>query len=287
AQWAAEDGRVAEAVEALENGRGLVLRAAAAAAGVPEQLAARGEAELAEQWRNAVAGLPAEAAPTVSRPDIRTEAGTGTGSMEELRSALARIVPTGAAPGFTIPSILRRRALDALRRPDGDGSEGLRGLLGTPGVAELREGLRAAEADALIYLVPGQGTEDGAAILVRRTGESTALRLPGLGVQGREALERYLDAGARRSAVPEGDLDAYDEAHRGWEAALEGLCDWAGSEVFGPVLGALGVRTADSEPGRPARLVLVPCGNLGAVPWHAARLPAPPGHRYVCESVVV
>ncbi|MGW3563818.1 CHAT domain-containing protein [Streptomyces sp. NPDC000941] len=293
AQWAAVDGRVGEAVESLENGRGLVLRAAAAAAGVPEQLAARGEAELAEQWRNAVAGLPAEAAPTASRPDIRTGAGTstgmGSGSMEELRSALARIVPSGAAPGFTIPSTLRRRALDALRLPDGDGSEGLRGLLGTPGLAELREGLRAAGAVALVYLMPGQGTEDGAAILVRRTGEPTALPLPlpGLGAQGRQALERYLDAGARRSALPEGDLDARDEAQRQWEAALEGLCDWAGSEVFGPVLDALGVRTADSEPGRPARLVLVPCGNLGAVPWHAARLPAPRGHRYVCESVVV
>ncbi|MBI0385348.1 CHAT domain-containing protein, partial [Streptomyces albiflaviniger] len=54
AHWAAVDGRIEEAVTSLENGRGLVLRAAAAAAGVPEQLAARGEAELAEQWRTAV-----------------------------------------------------------------------------------------------------------------------------------------------------------------------------------------------------------------------------------------
>ncbi|NUS82810.1 MAG: CHAT domain-containing protein [Streptomyces sp.] len=280
AQWAAVDGRVAEAVEALENGRGLVLRAAAAAAGVPEQLAARGEAELAEQWRNAVRDLPPQAA--------QTTGGAGTGTPEDVRTALARIVPaTEPAPGLTIPSTLRRRALDALRRPDG-GSQALRGLLGAPGVVELREGLRAAGSDALVYLVPGQDTADGVAVLVPRTGRPAALELPDLGAPGREPLERYLDAGARRSAVPEGDLDAYDEAHRQWEAALEGLCDWAGEAVLGPVLGALGVRTAERpDEQAPVRLVLVPCGNLGAVPWHAARLPAPSAYRYVCEGVVV
>ncbi|MDW6061495.1 CHAT domain-containing protein [Streptomyces sp. FXJ1.4098] len=281
AQWAAVDGRVAEAVEALENGRGLVLRAAAAAAGVPEQLAARGEAELAERWRSAVQDLPPQAAPA--------SGGAGTGTPEDVRTALARIMPaTEPAPGLTIPSTLRRRALDALRRPDGGGAEGLRGLLGAPGVAELREGLRAAGSDALVYLVPGQDTADGVAVLVPSTGQPTALELPDLGAPGREPLERYLDAGARRSAVPEGDLDAYDEAHRQWEAALEGLCDWAGEAVLGPVLGALGVRTAEGpDEQAPVRLVLVPCGNLGAVPWHAARLPAPSAYRYVCEGVVV
>ncbi|MER7791558.1 CHAT domain-containing protein [Streptomyces sp. NPDC097640] len=285
AHWAAVDGRVDEAVESLENGRGLVLRAAAAASGVPEQLAARGEAELAEQWRSAVRNLPPQAAPAAG--GVGT-AGVGTDTREDVRTALARIMPTEPAPGLAIPSTLRRRALDALRRPDG-GAEGLRGLLGAPGVAELREGLRAAGADALVYLVPGQGSADGVAVLVPRTGEPAALGLTGLGPLGREPLERYLDAGARRSAVSESDLDAYDEAHRRWEAALESLCDWAGEAVLDLVLARLGVRTADGDRERPARLVLVPCGNLGAVPWHAARLPASPSSscRYVCESAVV
>ncbi|MDX3228452.1 CHAT domain-containing protein [Streptomyces sp. ME19-01-6] len=284
AGWAAADGRIGEAVESLENGRGLVLRAAAAAAGVPEQLAARGEAELAEQWRSAVRDLPPQATPADGGAGI----GTGTGAPEDVRSALARIMPaTEPAPALAIPSTLRRRALDALRRPDG-GAEGLRGLLGAPGVAELREGLRAVGADALVYLVPGQGTADGVAVLVPRTSEPTSLVLSGLGALGRQPLERYLDAGARRSGVPEGDLDAYDEAHRRWEGALEGLCDWSGEAVLGPVFEALGVRTADGPDGRaPLRLVLVPCGNLGAVPWHAARLPAPSAYRYVCQGAVV
>lgn len=276
ARWAVECGRIGEAVESLESGRALVLRAAAATAGVPEQLTARGEAELAEQWRAAVKDLQPQAPPT----------GTGTGVSEEVRSALARVL--SPEPGSAIPSTLRRRALDVLRRRD-DGSEGLRGLLGAPGVAELREGLRAVEADALVYLLPGQGTAGGAAVLVPRTGEPRAMGLPGLGPLGREPLERYLDAGARRSAIPEGDLAAYAEAHRQWEAALEGLCDWAGPAVLGPVMDALRRIAADwpDEEDRPARLVLVPCGSLGVVPWHAARLPAPSSYRYVCESVVV
>ncbi|MEU9797278.1 CHAT domain-containing protein, partial [Streptomyces sparsogenes] len=299
AQWAAADGRVAEAVESLEAGRGLVLRAAAAAAGVAEQLAARGEAELADQWRSAVRDLPARAAPTAGATSLggaratggagsggpgsggpgsggsasggsgsggsgsggpgsggsasggsgsggsasggpgsggsgSGDFGLGAGTPEEIRAALSQIMTAQPTPGLAIPSTLRRRALDVLRRPDGGGSAALRGLLAAPGVAALREGLRTVGADALVYLVPGQTTADGAAVLVPRGGEASTLELPGLGALGREPLERYLDAGARRSAVPGGDVDAYDEAHRQWEAALEALCDWAGPAVLGP-----------------------------------------------------
>ncbi|MFE2187965.1 CHAT domain-containing protein [Streptomyces sp. NPDC059455] len=318
AHWAAVDGRIEEALTSLENGRGLVLRAAAAAAGVPEQLAARGEAELAEQWRTAVRDLPPQAAPTGGG----LTPGIGGGAPEEVRNALARVMPAGAAPGVEIPSTLRRRALDVLRRDSGEAP--LRGLLGAPAIGELRDGLRATGSDALVYLVPGQGTADGVAVLVRSTDEPTALPLPGLGALGREPLERYLDAGARRSAVSEHGMDAHAEAHRDWEAALEGLCDWAGPAVLAPVLDALDARTADGHRkaedrhgkaadrhgkagdghgkaadgpaahDAPVRLVLVPCGNLGAVPWHAARLPLPRQrggarrpYAYACEGAVI
>ncbi|MGW7617263.1 CHAT domain-containing protein [Streptomyces antimycoticus] len=295
AHWAAVDGRIEEAVASLENGRGLVLRAAAAAAGVPEQLAARGEAELAEQWRTAVRDLPLQAAPSGGG----LAPGTGGGTPDEVRSALTRVMSAGSAPGVEIPSRLRRRALDVLRRDSGEAP--LRGLLGAPGIGELREGLRATGTDALVYLVPGQDTADGVAVLVRSAGEPTALALPGLGAPGREPLERYLDAGARRSAVSERGMDAHAEAHRHWEAALEGLCDWAGPAVLAPVLDALGARAEDRREKRedgpkqhdaPVRLVLVPCGNLGAVPWHAARLPGPRAgarrpYAYACEDAVI
>ncbi|WP_413797546.1 CHAT domain-containing protein [Streptomyces iranensis] len=304
AHWAAVDGRIEEAVTSLENGRGLVLRAAAAAAGVPEQLAARGEAELAEQWRTAVRDLPAQAPPAGGG----RAPGIGGGTPEEVRNTLARVMPSGAAPGVEIPSTLRRRALDVLRRDSGEAP--LRGLLGAPGIGELRDGLRATGADALVYLVPGQGTADGVAVLVRSAGEPTALPLPGLGTLGREPLERYLDAGARRSAMSEQGMDAHAEAHRDWETALEALCDWAGPAVLAPVLDTLDALDARAQDARaqdggrgkagdgrgerdaPVRLVLVPCGNLGAVPWHAARLPRQPAnarrpYAYACEGAVI
>ncbi|WP_432251436.1 CHAT domain-containing protein [Streptomyces sp. HNM1019] len=286
AHWAAVDGRIEEAVASLEHGRGLVLRAAAAAAGVSEQLAARGEAELAEQWRTAVRDLPPRAAPTGGA----LAPGIGGGTPEEVRNALARVIP--AAPGAGIPSTLRRRALDVLRRDSGGAP--LRGLLGAPGTAELRDGLRATGADALVYLVPGQGAADGVAVLVRGTGQPMALPLPGLGALGRKPLERYLDAGARRSAASERGMDAHAGAQGDWEAALEGLCDWAGPAALAPVLDALNapVRDGHGQADAPVRLVLVPCGNLGAVPWHAARLPGPRTdprrpYAYACEDAVV
>ncbi|MGW2545681.1 CHAT domain-containing protein, partial [Kitasatospora sp. NPDC001574] len=52
-------------------------------------------------------------------------------------------------------------------------------------------------------------------------------------------------------------------------------------------------RIHKANPGRhrgrpgPPRFVLIPCGNLGAVPWHAARLPEDAPHRYACEIMVL
>ncbi|GAA2260371.1 hypothetical protein GCM10010232_59390 [Streptomyces amakusaensis] len=299
-RWAADDGRVDKAVEVLENGRALVLRAAAVSAGVPEQLTARGEPELAEEWAGALRRLPPPAAPSPTPVDGTGGTG-GPAALEEARAMAGQLLSTGEAAGFTIPSTLRRRALSVLRRPDG-GRHSLRELLDAPGIEELREGLRAAGADALIHLVPGRGTADGLAVLVRPRGEPEILPLPGLGAPGREPLERYLDAGARRSAARDEDPGTRDEAHRRWEAALEALCDWAGPAVLAPVLGALGVPVPVSVPPAdrgapgttappPVRITLVACGNLGAVPWHAGRLgpsATRPGRRvHACEYAVI
>ncbi|EDY47238.1 conserved hypothetical protein, partial [Streptomyces clavuligerus] len=199
---------------------------------------------------------------------------------------------TAARPGRGIPSELRRRALDTLRHGHRGAGDPLAGLLGVPGTAELRDGVRAAGAHALVYLVPGADTDPGLALLVPRSGEPRTVRPAGLTPHGQGPLTEYLDAGAHRSAVRAGTAAARDAAHERWEAALDALCDWAGASVMEPVLGALGVDPADGEE---VRLVLVVCGNLGAVPWHAARLapgrgtvPAPSRPRaYLCERAVV
>ncbi len=288
ASWAASDGDLDGTVELLETGRTLVLRAAAASSGVAEQLEAAGEHGLAAQWRSA----------------LGRQRGTGTDPAGfGLPFGPEAGFPDLFPGGFTVPSALRRRALAVLRRvPNGetqasaeradtaDGTEPpLRRLLGPCGVDDLVAAVRGSGADALVYLVPGQASEDGLVLLLPRTGMPRAWRPAGLTRAGRAPLDRYLDAAAVRSAV---DGAATEDAEAAWQTALDALCDWAGQGVMGSVVAAASEAAADpgtatgtdiSEPStsaatgtadRPVRLVLVPCGNLGAVPWHAARLPA-------------
>ncbi|MFI1336376.1 CHAT domain-containing protein [Streptomyces sp. NPDC020845] len=268
AYWTTMNGRPAEAVDALERGRALVLRAAAASRGIPELLEARGHPDLARQWR-------AEA-------------------------AADRLPPGTAAPllGWSteqqIPGTLRRRALDALG--ESSGTDAAWKPLEPPDLVELKAGLTATGTDALVYLVPGlESAQSGLALILRpNTGNAppAVLKLPLLNT-GSPPLERYLDATARRSqatATATATADATAEPSgqaapdREWEAALRELCDWAWPAAIGPVLAAVGPL------GRPPRIVLVPCGALGTVAWHAARTPHwRPGraHRYACEEAVL
>ncbi|MFE2188510.1 CHAT domain-containing protein [Streptomyces sp. NPDC059455] len=243
-------GRPDEAVRSLELGRAMVLRAAAASRSVPDLLAAGGHSELARRWRAQAATAP----------------------------------PDAAGPRMT--GALRRMALNALgARGDGAGVEA---VLGVPDVAELAAGLAATATDALVYLVPGQGLKyfaPGFALIVRPGhARPQVLPLPQLLGTGSAPLERYLEAAAERSRTAvDPALDPIWQAERRWPAALAELCDWAWEAAVGPLVDALG------SSGRPPRIVLAPCGPLGAVAWHAARRPQPsggPGHRFACQDAV-
>ncbi|MGW2743732.1 CHAT domain-containing protein [Streptomyces sp. NPDC001450] len=245
ALWAASQGRLHEAVAALELGRALVLHAAAASSAVPELLDAGGHHELAEAWRAA-----------------DTAEGTGAGD--------------DGVPD-ELPSTLRRQALEAL----GYRREG--GLLSTPTLSELADGIEESGADALVYLVPGEGGNPGVVLAVSpRLGAAVGVR-PLLSGAGSGPLERYLDA----TAVRDADRNA-PSAEQTWEEALTALCDWA-FEVLRPLLADVAERLAaeGDRDDRPLRLVLVPCGRLGIVPWHAARLPEEATHTYLCQTTVI
>ncbi|MFD5794375.1 CHAT domain-containing protein [Streptomyces diastatochromogenes] len=203
--------------------------------------------------------------------------------------------PTGTPP---IPSALRRKALAALGvRPGAAEGPGIRQLVGAADVAQLTEGLAAAGTDALVYLVPGaplaNGSWPGHALILRPGARPTTLALPELANPDSGPLGRYLDAAEERSrAVADPKLHASWkaawEAH--WQAALRELCEWAWKAVMGPVLAALRPLSAALGPyARPPRIVLVPCGRLGVVPWHAARLRGlgEHGHRYACQEAVL
>ncbi|MFI2506179.1 CHAT domain-containing protein [Streptomyces sp. NPDC018972] len=248
ARWALTCGRVHEAVAALELGRALVLQAAATSSAVPELLDAAGHHELAEAWRTA---------------------------------GLSRGAGAAGGPGVPgeLPSTLRRRALEALGYRQEDG-----GPLATPTLAELADGVAEAGADVLVYLVPGEDEIPGMVIAVGpHLGAGTGA-LPLLSGAGSGPLERYIDAADARGDGRERD----PSAEQAWEDALGTLCDWA-FQVLGPVLAGIEKRLTDAGrlDGRPLRAVLVPCGRLGIVPWHAARSPGDAPHRHLCETVVV
>jgi CHAT domain len=252
AGWAAAGGRVEQAVTCLEVGRALVLRAAAAASRIPQLLEAAEEGALAERWRREVEAAGRE----------------GSGGGSPLSAAVAALDPTAPAH---VPSELRRAALAALQGTGG--TDAVQELLAVPSLDELRSAVAEAGLDALVYLIPGDGDAPGTALIVGPDDRAQALPLPGLADFGRAQFDAYLDACATRSALGSRDIDAVAEATRSWETALEELCDWAGPAVMDEILGVL---PATPTVRRPARLVVVPCGNLGVVPWHAARLSRPP-----------
>ncbi|MFD7028389.1 CHAT domain-containing protein [Streptomyces sp. NPDC059917] len=253
ASWAVRGGRPDEAVLCLEAGRALVLAAAAVSATVPERLAALGEEELARQWRDAGPGTGAAA------PD---------GEPARLLTALL----DAPSHGPELPSALRRRALELLRGRD-DGRDG------ASETAALRDAVARSGSDALVYLLPGQGDEEGWALVLEPDRPPRALPLPALSGPGRAPVAAYLEATAARFVARRG-------AER-WETALDAVCDWAGAGVMGPLLDELGLwerglreagllTGAGSAPvAAPVRLALVACGNLGAVPWQAARIAVP------------
>ncbi|MER7189821.1 CHAT domain-containing protein [Streptomyces flaveolus] len=247
ARWALTCGRVHEAVAALELGRALVLQAAATASAVPDLLDAAGHPALAEAWRAAGGAR-------------------GTGPAE------------GGVPG-ELPSTLRRQALEALGYRQEDG-----GLLATPSLAELADAVAEAGADVLLYLVPGEDETPGMVIAVGPDLGAGVGALPLLSGSGSGPLERYLDAADARGTGPEPDPDA----EQAWEEALGVLCDWA-FQVIGPVLAGIEERltAAGRLDGRPLRAVLVPCGRLGIVPWHAARFPAEAPYDHLCQTAVI
>ncbi|MGW1187472.1 CHAT domain-containing protein [Streptomyces sp. NPDC002559] len=269
AGWAVRAGRPADAVACLEEGRALVLGAAAASATVADRLAERGEHELADQWRRETA-----------RGGTVPRAG---GS----RSELAEVVLGESFGTPELPSALRRRALELLRPIGGEEAPGP-----IPDASELVAAAGRAGIDALVYLLPGQGDADGSAVLLAPGRDPWTLPLPGLSAGGRLPLDGYLDAAARHATARRGQ--------QRWEVALDELCAWAGEAVMGPVLDELGLweralaesgltggaaaaagtptggTTTAGAPAEPVRLTLIACGNLGVVPWQAALLTVPP-----------
>ncbi len=253
--WCLADGRRDQAVEALELGRALVLHATTIAADVPGLLRAAGQDGLAARWQQEVS--QSKRAPSPWDSPLAASGGD-------------TLLPHLVREQFVVPADIRRQVLAALRGTPADA-----GWLTPPDIGELTAALGQAGCDAFVYLIPPHGSRPGCALVLRADGVLDEIPLPGL---------------------TDGPVAAYDAAHqawlggpeddsalRRWHSALANLCDWAWEAVTGPVLR----HVARWPLTRPPRLVLIPAGNLGAVPWHAARTTRADGSpRYAIEDAV-
>jgi hypothetical protein len=252
ARWFLDRGREAAAVGAIELGRGVVLHAATSGADVGEALRLAGGARRGGGW----------AAPT----------------------------PGDVGPGADAD--LRYRVMLAIERSPAEAW-----LLSPPAVGDITEALAASGADVFVYLLAGESRVPGLAVLVTRGKGVRRLLLPGLVADGSSPAARFTqarraaDAHARavedlRARKEPGQqalaaaVAAAEDAARAWAGTLDPLGEWAWRVAVGPVLDALRERG-----GRPdLRIVLSPGGELGLIPWHAAREPRT--GRYACQRAV-
>lgn len=188
--------------------------------------------------------------------------------------------PADEGPPGELPSTLRRRALEALGYRQ-------QGLFTTPTLDDLADGVAEAGADALVYLLPGEGEAPGVGIIVGPDIGVGVGGLPLLSGTGSGPLEHYLDAAAERSRHL-----GEPAAEQAWEEALSALCDWAYPAALEAVFTVVAEHLAANDARHqsrsgPLRIVLIPCGRLGVVPWHAARLPEWALYDYACQFAVI
>ena len=88
---------------------------------------------------------------------------------------------------------------------------------------------------------------------------------------------RFIEARRTTDGHPRAGAEEGDST---WKGTLDPLCEWAWRVAIGPVLGAL----RDGGGNRDWRIVLAPGGELGLIPWHAARDPGT--GRYACQRAV-
>ncbi|MEU9420370.1 CHAT domain-containing protein [Streptomyces sp. NPDC048272] len=159
-----------------------------------------------------------------------------------------------------VPSTLRRSVVLAL-------TEGDTRLLDPPSPTEIGAGLRAHRKDALVYLVPSTSDCPGTALVVTSRGETREVPLSSLR-EDAAPLRRYRPAAAGRDMQPvPGYGGPRPEPAPPLRDQLDRLCSWAWRVAVRPLLDVFQV---SDRPGRVPRLVLVPMGSLGLVPWHAA-----------------
>lgn len=252
ARWFLARGRHEAAIGAIELGRGMVLHAATSGSNVAEALVAAGHPALAAAWAARAGGT--------GQHDMQGH-GTDAGQADD---------------------DLRYRAMRAL---EGTSAEAV--LLSPPTLDEIAAALARSGADLLGYLLPqegnGAGMATGMAVLVDRQGCVRWIPLPRLRVGNGSMTDDFVRA---RRAAETTSAETLVALRARWRKTLDTVCDWAWEAAIGPLLKAASAHgDAREAAARPPRVVLIPVGQLGLIPWHAARRNqggSPP--RYACQD---
>ncbi|GAA0404029.1 hypothetical protein Acor_24530 [Acrocarpospora corrugata] len=305
ASWALEDGDKQTAVQALELGRGMVLHAATLTTETGDLLRAAGAGDLAEEWDTALHTTPTGGnqpgdldvdIPSTLRARALHALHDTPGEhrllavptvneiADHLRSngwdALVHLLPRSRnGPGHAI-LIRADRTVLQLRLPSLDTREG----------THIHEFVSAERALRSQNTTPAHAPSSAPGNDPSNVPENGPLHPPAGGPGGPgsdNGPENRPSSGpihrpagqsgvsGLSSGLEEDDAVERVAARVRWESALEAVCDWAGKEVIAPVLRGLRV---DHDP----RVILVPWGLAGAVPWHAARWEG----RYACERAL-
>ncbi|BEL06350.1 hypothetical protein Q0Z83_045410 [Actinoplanes sichuanensis] len=211
-------------------------------------------------------------------------AATVTGSLADRLAEAGEIaladrwrVAASTGDPAALPTELRRDVMTALSRTSATG-----GLLDPPGYAEIQQALTDLEADALVYLVPGERVRPGHAVIAPVVGPPSFLTLLGLTAEMAPRIDEYLTVLSRH--VVDRELDDAEEQDD--DELTERLADigrWAWDAVMRPLIETYLPRLPATA-GRPYRIVLIPMGDLSRVPWQAARRG---DGRYAVELIAV
>ncbi|WP_212831792.1 CHAT domain-containing protein [Catellatospora sp. TT07R-123] len=162
----------------------------------------------------------------------------------------------------------RRQALEVLTE------QGTPELFDPPRLVSIQQALRLLDADALVYLVPGEPPRGGLAVMAPAQGPPAFMALPNLnlaeGTEGARYLMTLSSRNARETDPEPGREIRPPQSGGGFADSLADLCHWAWGAAMGPVLESYLPRLALPDH-RVPRIVLIPMGDLGRVPWHAAR----------------
>ncbi|MFE0582919.1 CHAT domain-containing protein [Streptomyces sp. NPDC058874] len=287
AHWCLADGEPAEAAWTLDACRGLVLHAATTARTVERRLSDAGHGALADRWARVLASGAAPASA------LRREVLDVLLALDG--DAAARLLSPPGVP--RIAAALRTLGRDALvyllpAGPPGSVGEGAGAALvvaadGRTGVVPLPL-LREDAEPIRQYLVRPEGGPVRQARMTATPPERTGPRrdagvAPADGFDPAAVFDPVaaFDALTTVTTTERGgrparrDMGSGPGTHvppraRSLSQRLDRLCAWAWQAVAEPLACGLDRDVPVAPAGRAPRLVLVPMGELSAVPWHAA-----------------